>query len=135
MPRMNMTDERLQNAQQHCLEAGEVINRIGEKWSACVITQLAEHTRTFGQLRTAIPGVSARMLTRTLRGLERDGLVLRELEGPTRSRPRYRLSPLGQTLLQPLFALAEWATANRFHIQDARDSYDQTAEQDVSRTG
>ncbi len=105
----------------------EVLNRIGDKWSVLVVALLRGGPMRFTELRRAIEGISQRMLTLTLRGLERDGLVARSVEPTIPPRVDYELTKLGRTLLEPIVALATWADENRNAIQEARDRYDARA--------
>jgi DNA-binding HxlR family transcriptional regulator len=98
----------------------EVLNRVGDKWSVLAIVLLGEDSRRFSELRRMIDGVSQRMLTLTLRNLERDGLVRRSVFPTVPPRVEYALTPLGRTLLGPVTALATWATRNGQHIYRAR---------------
>jgi DNA-binding HxlR family transcriptional regulator len=102
----------------------EVLDRIGDKWSVLVVGFLANGPKRFTELKRSIEGISQRMLTLTLRGLERDGLVTRTVFPTIPPRVDYDLTPLGRTLLDPIMALASWAAENRGAIQDARASYD-----------
>jgi DNA-binding HxlR family transcriptional regulator len=97
---------------------------VGDKWSVLVIALLAEGTQRFSELRRSIDGISQRMLTLTLRGLERDGLLTRTVYPTIPPRVDYTLTPLGKTLLDPVLGLAEWAEKNRGRIQESRDRYD-----------
>jgi DNA-binding HxlR family transcriptional regulator len=107
-----------------CLAAREVLNLVGDKWSVLVVSVLGDGPKRFSELKRAIEGISQRMLTLTLRGLERDGLVTRTVFAVVPPRVDYALTPLGATLLEPVHALATWANANRFEIQSARDRFD-----------
>lgn len=102
----------------------EVLNRVGDKWSILVVTLLNDGPRRFSDLKRAIEGISQRMLTLTLKGLERDGLVTRTVFPTIPPRVDYALTRLGKTLLEPVVALARWAEKNRFQIQEARDRFD-----------
>lgn len=102
----------------------DVLNRIGDKWSVFVVATLRRGPRRFSELRRTIEGISQRMLTRTLRGLERDGLVDRTVTPTIPPRVDYELTALGRTLLEPISALAVWAEANRGAVQEARARYD-----------
>ena len=99
-----------------------VLDRIGDKWTTLVLTALAAKPRRFNELRRAIGGISQRMLTLTLRGLERDGLVTRTVFPTIPPRVDYALTPLGSDLLNPVSALGEWATRNQVKIARARAS-------------
>lgn len=112
-----MTDER-------CMAAREVLNRVGDKWSVLIIGTLGAGPARFNELRRAIEGISQRMLTLTLKALERDGLVTRTQFPTIPPRVDYALTPLGKTLLEPVQALAEWAEKHRGQLQTARDVFD-----------
>jgi DNA-binding HxlR family transcriptional regulator len=101
-----------------------VLNRVGDKWSVLVIGLLGNGTQRFSELRRSIEGISQRMLTLTLRGLERDGLVTRTVFPTIPPRVDYELTKLGRTLLEPVRVLATWAEKHRQEIQDARDRFD-----------
>jgi DNA-binding HxlR family transcriptional regulator len=102
----------------------EILDRIGDKWSVLVVSLLGEGRKRFSELRKSIDGVSQRMLTLTLRGLERDGLLTRTVFPTIPPRVEYELTPLGRTLLEPITALEEWAKKHRATIQDSRARYD-----------
>lgn len=111
-----------------CKPVSEVLQRVGDKWSVLVVMTLRDGTHRFSELRRALPGISQRMLTLTLRGLERDGLVTRTVTA-TMIPPRvdYTLTPLGESLAEPVIALAQWAQANMCAMQKARGEYDERA--------
>jgi DNA-binding HxlR family transcriptional regulator len=100
------------------------LNRVGDKWSVLVIALLGEGPKRFSELRRMIEGVSQRMLTLTLKGLERDGMITRTVYPTIPPRVEYQLTNLGRTLLQPISGLAKWAGQNREKIQEARSKYD-----------
>lgn len=102
----------------------DVLDRIGDKWSVLVVVTLNEGTHRFSELLRAIDGISQRMLTRTLRLLERDGLVHRSVHPTVPPRVEYRLTELGRTLIDPLHDLAAWAGRHRPTIQAARERFD-----------
>jgi DNA-binding HxlR family transcriptional regulator len=106
----------------------EVLDRVGDKWSVLVVVLLGHRTHRFSELHRAIDGISQRMLTLTLRVLERDGLATRTVHPTVPPRVDYALTDLGRTLLVPLSALSDWAIAHRGDILAARADYD-------SRTG
>jgi DNA-binding HxlR family transcriptional regulator len=112
---------------EQCLAAREVLNRVGDKWSVFIVGTLGKGPRRFSELRRAIQGISQRMLTLTLRGLERDGLVTRTVYATIPPRVDYALTPLGRTLLVPVTALADWAHDHRAEIQQAREGFDRKA--------
>lgn len=107
-----------------CPAVREVLNRVGDKWSVQIVALLGEGPLRFGELRKSIEGISQRMLTLTLRNLERDGLIRRTVFAEIPPRVEYELTRLGETLLDPIQALAEWAADNRVAIQDARVKFD-----------
>src|SRR5437870_11326751 len=111
-----------------CTTIKEVLARVGDKWSVFVITLLGERTMRFTELQRSIEGISQRMLTLTLRQLERDGLVDREVYPVVPPRVEYSLTSLGTTLLEPLVAMARWADVHRPDIEAARAEYDERAE-------
>jgi DNA-binding HxlR family transcriptional regulator len=107
-----------------CLAIREVLNRVGDKWSVLIVGLLADGSKRFSELRRTIEGISQRMLTLTLKGLERDGLVTRTVYPTIPPRVEYELTKLGRTLRKPIQALAKWAQENREEIQKARNRYD-----------
>ena len=110
-----------------CRAISDVLARVGDKWSVLVVTRLGGGPMRFNELRRAIGGISQRMLTLTLRGLERDGLVIRTVFPTIPPRVDYALTPLGRDLLQPVSALGEWATRNQAKIARAREKFDGAA--------
>lgn len=122
-----MSPKERDAAVESCLAAREVLNRIGDKWSVIVVRLLGKQRMRFNELKRAIVGVSQRMLTLTLRGLERDGLVKRTVHPTVPPRVEYELTKLGRTLLEPVNELARWAEKNRAGIHLARERYDATA--------
>ena len=107
-----------------CRALGGVIDRIGDKWTVMVIGHLSRGTLRFNALMRAIPGISHRMLTVTLRGLERDGLVGRTVFPTVPPRVEYELTELGRSLTGPLSAMAAWATSQRGAMEAAQRQYD-----------
>ena len=108
-----------------CRALGQVIDRIADKWAVMVVGHLAQgDTLRFNELMRAIPGVSHRMLTLTLRALQRDGIIRRTPYATIPPRVDYALTPLGLSLTGPLKALAGWASENRQAVEEARVSYD-----------
>ena len=104
-----------------------VLDRVGEKWSILVLITLASRPHRFNDLVRAIPDISKRMLTQTLRGLERDGLVGREVFATKPPSVEYRLSALGMSLLDPLSALIAWAEHHQQSIERTRERFDGAA--------
>jgi DNA-binding HxlR family transcriptional regulator len=109
---------------EQCMGVSDVLARVGGKWSILVIGTLGDGPRRFNELKREIEGVSQRMLTLTLRGLERDGLVIRTVTPSIPPRVDYELTALGYSLLEPVKALGEWAIANRTTVDAARQSFD-----------
>ncbi|ABL72228.1 MULTISPECIES: winged helix-turn-helix transcriptional regulator [Paracoccus] len=107
-----------------CRAFTAVLQRIGDKWSLLIVSVLAEGPKRFNELRREIPSISQRMLTLTLRGLERDGLVSRTVTPSIPPRVDYELTELGQSLRKPVCALAEWAMANIDAIHTAQSRFD-----------
>lgn len=104
--------------------ASEVLGRVGDKWSLQVIFSLGDGTRRFTDLKRGIDGISQRMLTVTLRGLERDGIVTRTMYPVMPPRVDYALTPMGRTLLDAAGTLIGWANAHLDEIEAARAAYD-----------
>ena len=101
-----------------------VLDRIGDKWTMLTLAVLAAAPRRFNELHRLIPDISKRMLTQTLRGLERDGLATRHVFPTKPPSVEYRLSPLGRSVLVPLAGLIEWADQNDAAIRQARTRFD-----------
>src|SRR5712664_3048662 len=112
---------------EDCRAASEVLARVGDKWTVLVVSTLGDGPRRFNELRRALGSISQRMLTLTLRALERDGLVTRTVFPTVPPRVDYELTRLGRSLLEPVRALGLWARQNRAAIADARRRFD-TAE-------
>lgn len=108
-----------------CAAMRRVIDRVGDRWSLVVITALGHGPRRFNQLRRDLDGVTQRMLTLTLRNLERDGLIVRTVYPTVPPKVEYALSPLGQSLLGAVTGLLDWADAHRTDLDAARAAYDQ----------
>jgi len=104
-----------------------VLDQISDKWSTLLIMTLAEKPLRFGALRRALPDISQRMLTQTLRNLQRDGLVSRHVHPTVPPSVEYRLTPLGQSFLGPLNALIQWADTHFGAIATARDAFEHAA--------
>jgi DNA-binding HxlR family transcriptional regulator len=103
----------------------QVLGRIGDKWTVLVIGQLREGPLRYGELLRAVTGISQRMLTLTVRALERDGLVTRTVHPSIPPRVEYALTDLGRTLLDPVLALARWSIEHRDDVESARRGYDE----------
>jgi DNA-binding HxlR family transcriptional regulator len=111
-----------------CRTISTLLARIGDKWTVLVVQTLAEGSRRFNELRREIPSVSQRMLTLTLRNLERDGLVSRTVTPTIPPRVDYELTELGKSLQKPICGLASWATENVEAIHNAQARFDAAQE-------
>ena len=109
---------------EDCRAVSDILQRVGDKWTVLVVGKLGEGQMRFNELRTAVGGISQKMLTTTLRGLERDGFVTRTVFPTIPPRVDYELTDLGRELLKPVKALGEWARANTSRINAARERFD-----------
>jgi DNA-binding HxlR family transcriptional regulator len=107
-----------------CRTVTEILSRVGDKWSVQVVVQLGTGPKRFNELRRIVGGISQRMLTLTLRGLERDGLVTRTVYPTVPPRVDYQLTGLGCSLLKTVRGLGQWAIQNRDEILEARRRFD-----------
>jgi DNA-binding HxlR family transcriptional regulator len=112
------------NLPSDCRAVSDVLARIGDKWSVLVVSKLGAGPLRFNELRRSIGGISQRMLTLTLRGLERDGLITRTVFPTIPPRVDYALTALGRDLLTPVSALGTWAIRNQPKIAHAREQFD-----------
>ena len=101
-----------------------VLDQIGDKWSTLILIVLGTRPHRFGELRREVADISQRMLTQTLRDLQRNGLISRRVFPTQPPSVEYRLTPLGETLLDPLAALTRWAVAHQDAITAARQAFD-----------
>jgi DNA-binding HxlR family transcriptional regulator len=101
----------------------DVLGQIGDKWSTLFLMLLAERPHRFGELRRAVPDISQRMLTQTLRDLQREGLVARAVLPLAPPGVEYRLTPLGRSLSEPLAQLVRWAEAHHADVRAARAAF------------
>lgn len=111
-----------------CRKVTDILSCVGDKWSMQIVMSLAGGSLRFNELGRAIDGISQRMLTRTLRSLERDGLVSRKVTPTIPPRVDYALTDLGASLIEPVAALGNWALENRETIAAARDDFDRRVE-------
>jgi DNA-binding HxlR family transcriptional regulator len=111
-----------------CCTVRDVLGRVGDKWSALTIARLGTGTQRFSQLRRDIEGISQRMLTVTLRNLERDGLVSRRIYPEVPPRVEYTLTDLGVSLHESILGLVQWSENHTTEIQQARTRYDGSTE-------
>lgn len=109
---------------EECRIVRETFDRVGDKWSLLVVRNLGPGPLRFGALMGAVAGISQRMLTVTLRSLERDGLVSRTVFPEIPPRVEYALTPLGRSLTGPVTALADWAVASHDRIREHQEAYD-----------
>src|SRR2546430_1132028 len=107
-----------------CRAVGEILSRVGDKWTVLVVGVLGDGPKRFSEVRRALGSISQRMLTLTLRALERDGLVTRTVTPTIPPRVDYALTRLGHSLLEPVSSLGLWARQNRSAIHDARRRFD-----------
>lgn len=105
----------------------DVLDRIGDKWSVLIVLTLAGQPHRFGALRRAVSDISQRMLTQTLRDLQRDGFISRTVYPTVPPGVEYALTPLGESLLEPLQALVRWADARHGEVREARTRFEQAA--------
>src|SRR5437867_3589473 len=109
---------------EDCRAVSEVLARVGDKWTVLVVSTLGDGPKRFNELRRALGSISQRMLTLTLRGLERDGLVTRTVFPTIPPRVDYELTKLGRTLREPLGAIADWVRTHRPAMEQARKIFD-----------
>lgn len=107
-----------------CRPIAQILARVGDKWSILLLNVLGDETMRFKDLHRAVPGISQRMLTVTLRNLERDGLVSRKVYPTIPPKVEYRLSERGRSLRCAIVPIAQWVTNNRQGIEEARRRFD-----------
>jgi len=108
-----------------CRRISPILSRVGDKWSMLVIMLLGEGPRRFNEIKRIVDGISQRMLTLTLKGLERDGLVTRTMFPTIPPRVDYELTDLGRSLREPVLALGGWVQSNLPEIEAAREKFDE----------
>src|SRR5882757_10025844 len=113
---------------EDCRAVSEVLSRVGDKWTVLVVGELGNGPKRFNEIRRALGSISQRMLTLTLRGLERDGLVTRTVFPTIPPRVDYELTKLGRSLLEPVSGIGLWARQNRAVIHEARLRFDNAAD-------
>jgi DNA-binding HxlR family transcriptional regulator len=113
---------------EDCRAVSEVLARVGDKWTALVVVVLGDGSKRFNEIHRSLGSISQRMLTLTLRGLERDGLATRTVYPSAPPRVEYELTRLGRSLLEPVSGLGAWARQNRAAIEEARRRFDNTAD-------
>jgi DNA-binding HxlR family transcriptional regulator len=117
----------LDPASSDCRAVSGVLARVGDKWSVLIVALLGDGPRRFNEIRRMVGGISQRMLTLTLRGLERDGLVTRTVFPTVPPRVDYELTELGRSLWRPVEALGAWAREHQGEIEAARRAFDARA--------
>lgn len=115
-----------------CKAVNSILARIGDKWSVLVVMSLADDTYRFNELKRLVDGISQRMLTLTLRGLERDGLVERTFYPSIPPKVSYALTELGRSLREPVGALGQWAIEHRGTVERSRELYDRKLESETA---
>jgi DNA-binding HxlR family transcriptional regulator len=108
-----------------CMRVNQILGRLGDKWTILAILMLVERPRRFNELKRLIGGISQQMLTRTLKALERDGLMTRKVHPTVPPQVEYGLTPLGRSLSEPLMQLAEWALDHVSTIEEHRALHDE----------
>ncbi len=116
------------NAYDSLCPTRQVLNRIADKWTVLVVSSLEKDTKRFSVLRREIDGVSQKMLTQTLRGLERDGLVNRKIYATVPPKVEYSLTPLGGTLVALLKSIRVWSETHIEQVMSAQENYDSEVE-------
>lgn len=109
---------------EDCRAVSEILQRVGDKWTVLVVSQLGDGPMRFNELRHIVGGISQKMLTTTLRALERDGFVTRTIFPTIPPRVDYELTELGHELLVPVHALGQWARQNTARVNEARMKFD-----------
>src|SRR5690349_4642226 len=116
-----------------CRAISGVLARIGDKWSVLIVSRLGARPMRFNELKREIGGISQRMLTLTLRNLERDGLITRTIFATIPPRVDYELTALGRSLLEPVTALGDWALRNAAKIEAARTRFDGASQKAIRK--
>jgi DNA-binding HxlR family transcriptional regulator len=122
------------NPHEACKAEVETLARIGDKWTVLVVGALAKGPIRYNEIRRRVEGISQRMLTLTLKGLEQDGLVIRTMYPTIPPRVDYELTDLGRKLIVPLRALAKWARENRPAMLAAREAFQRRGQHGSPRT-
>ncbi len=120
-----MTEAPNAHTQDTCLKVREVLSLVGDKWSVLIVVLLGQGPKRFSEIKRVVEGISQRMLTLTLRNLERDGLVTRTVTPTIPPRVDYELTDLGRSLCEPVQSLNVWAMAHIADIEHARTNFDQ----------
>lgn len=109
---------------RECRTVAPILSQVGDKWTVLVIVTLNRGPRRFNEIKRNVTGISQQMLTRTLKALERDGMVVRTTFPTTPPQVQYELSTLGKSLSEPVLALGKWVRDNIAEIEDARKRYE-----------
>ena len=131
---LSMHQPHLDPQSSDCRAVSSVLARVGDKWSVLIVALLGDGPKRFNEIKRMVGGISQRMLTLTLRGLERDGLVTRTVFPTVPPRVDYELTPLGRSLWDPVDALGAWARAHQGEIAAARQRFDARAPASPSET-
>ena len=129
-----MPSPHLDHTSSDCRAVSSVLARVGDKWTVLIVALLGDGPKRFNEIKRMVGGISQRMLTLTLRGLERDGLVTRTVFPTVPPRVDYELTPLGRSLWEPVEALGAWARGNMDEIEAARRRFDARAQDPSSET-
>ena len=121
---MDLTNKSISQILSDCRTVAPVLSQVGDKWTVLVIVTLRERPHRFNEIKRSVAGISQQMLTRTLKALERDGMVIRTTFPTTPPQVQYELSRLGQSLAEPVLALGKWVTDNISEIKEARLRYE-----------
>ncbi|MFC2953720.1 winged helix-turn-helix transcriptional regulator [Marinicaulis aureus] len=113
---------------EECPKVSRVLSRLGDKWSVLIVVLLRDRAYRFNEIKRTVSGISQQMLTRTLRNLERDGLVSRKTYPTSPPQVEYSLTDLGHSLSEPVLALGEWAKTHLGEIDAAQTRFDRRAE-------
>lgn len=116
--------EEITDGASACKAMGQIFERVGDKWTIMIVSVLSHGPTRFNTIQRLIPTLSHKMLTVTLRGLERDGLVKRTAFPTIPPRVEYELTPQGRSLIKPLEAVGAWAREHRDYIEAARKAFD-----------
>jgi DNA-binding HxlR family transcriptional regulator len=120
-----MTATKQHPLHQDCQKISQIFARIGEKWSMLVVMLLRDGPRRFNEIKRNTGGISQQMLTRSLRGLERDGMVTRTIFPTSPPQVEYRLTELGRSMSEPVMAFGRWVQEHLADVEAARHQFDQ----------
>ena len=124
---MDVTADPVVEMLRNCQQVTPLLSHVGDKWTVLIIMTLRYGPRRFNEIKRTVDGISQQMLTRTLKMLERDGMVIRTAFPTTPPQVRYELSPLGHSLAEPVIAIGNWVFEHHDEIQRARKSFDSRA--------